>query len=105
SEGLQGPEWKMLSSKELGIRSSMIPKPTRTVLNELRKKGCWTYLPKFLPFYLSFLFFSLNDLDNMIMFVGEIVLVGTSPLTGYHLAAYFVSQGFRRRDKRSNMLL
>ncbi|CAD5180764.1 unnamed protein product [Musa acuminata subsp. malaccensis] len=41
SEGFQGSEWKMLSSKELGIRSSMIPKPTRTVLNELRKKGCY----------------------------------------------------------------
>ncbi|XP_064954112.1 uncharacterized protein LOC135615510 isoform X2 [Musa acuminata AAA Group] len=44
SEGFQGSEWKMLSSKELGIRSSMIPKPTRTVLNELRKKGYDVYL-------------------------------------------------------------
>lgn len=38
------PEWKKLSSKGLGIRTSMIGKPTRLVLNGLRKKGYQVYL-------------------------------------------------------------
>ncbi|GMP57468.1 hypothetical protein CsSME_00021552 [Camellia sinensis var. sinensis] len=38
------PEWKKLSSKDLGIRTSMIGKPTRLVLNGLRKKGYQVYL-------------------------------------------------------------
>ncbi|KAL3511493.1 hypothetical protein ACH5RR_030894 [Cinchona calisaya] len=33
------PEWKKLSSRELGIQNSMIARPTRLVLNCLRKKG------------------------------------------------------------------
>lgn len=33
------PEWKRLSSKDLGISTSMIAKPTRIVLNNLKKKG------------------------------------------------------------------
>lgn len=41
---MEGPDWKKLSSKELGIRTSMIAKPTRTVLNALRKKGYDVYL-------------------------------------------------------------
>lgn len=36
---LKAPEWKMLNSKDLGLTSSSISKPTRLVLNELRKKG------------------------------------------------------------------
>lgn len=32
-------EWKRLSSKELGISDSMISKPTRIVLNGLKRKG------------------------------------------------------------------
>ncbi|MCD9561073.1 hypothetical protein HAX54_020030, partial [Datura stramonium] len=32
------PKWKKLSSEELGIRTSMIAKPTRLVLNGLKKK-------------------------------------------------------------------
>ncbi|OAY67487.1 Poly(A) polymerase I [Ananas comosus] len=43
-EGSEGPEWKMLSSKELGIRTSMISKPTKSVLNRLRTKGYDVYL-------------------------------------------------------------
>lgn len=35
----RAPRWKKLSSVELGIRSSMISKPTRVVLNALKKKG------------------------------------------------------------------
>lgn len=35
------PEWKKLNSKELGISTSMIAKPTKIVLNGLRKKGNW----------------------------------------------------------------
>lgn len=38
------PEWKKLGSKDLGIRTSMIGKPTRLVLNGLRKKGYQVYL-------------------------------------------------------------
>ncbi|XP_077212165.1 uncharacterized protein LOC143847272 [Tasmannia lanceolata] len=38
------PEWKKLSSKDLGITTSMISKPTRLVLNGLRKKGYQVYL-------------------------------------------------------------
>ncbi|XAR48233.1 Polynucleotide adenylyltransferase [Bertholletia excelsa] len=38
------PEWKQLSSKDLGIKTSMIAKPTRLVLNGLRKKGYEVYL-------------------------------------------------------------
>lgn len=33
------PEWKKLNSKELGISTSMIDRPTRKVLNGLKKKG------------------------------------------------------------------
>lgn len=38
------PEWKRLSSKDLGISTSMIAKPTRLVLNNLKKKGFDVYL-------------------------------------------------------------
>ncbi|KAA8532215.1 hypothetical protein F0562_032260 [Nyssa sinensis] len=38
------PQWKKLDSKDLGIRTSMIAKPTRLVLNGLRKKGYDVYL-------------------------------------------------------------
>ncbi|XP_060197024.1 uncharacterized protein LOC132626235 [Lycium barbarum] len=38
------PKWKKLSSEELGIRTSMIAKPTRLVLNGLKKKGFEVYL-------------------------------------------------------------
>ncbi|RVW78034.1 Poly(A) polymerase I [Vitis vinifera] len=34
----KAPEWKKLNSKDLGIRTSMIAKPTRYVLNGLKKK-------------------------------------------------------------------
>lgn len=37
-------EWKRLSSKELGISNSMIAKPTRIVLNGLKRKGFEVYL-------------------------------------------------------------
>ncbi|CAK7336072.1 unnamed protein product [Dovyalis caffra] len=37
-------EWKRLDAKELGISNSMISKPTRVVLNGLRKKGYEVYL-------------------------------------------------------------
>lgn len=33
------PEWKKLNAKDLGISTSMIDKPTRKVLNGLKKKG------------------------------------------------------------------
>ncbi|WMV07505.1 hypothetical protein MTR67_000890 [Solanum verrucosum] len=38
------PKWKKLSSEELGISTSMIAKPTRLVLNGLKKKGFEVYL-------------------------------------------------------------
>ncbi|XP_068666937.1 uncharacterized protein [Aristolochia californica] len=38
------PQWKKLSSKELGITTSMIEKATRIVLNGLKKKGYEVYL-------------------------------------------------------------
>ncbi|GAB4833488.1 hypothetical protein Ancab_031732 [Ancistrocladus abbreviatus] len=38
------PEWKKLSSKELGLRTSMIARSTRVVLNGLRKNGYEVYL-------------------------------------------------------------
>ncbi|CAH2044218.1 unnamed protein product [Thlaspi arvense] len=37
-------EWKQLNSKDLGISSSMIAKPTRQVLNVLKRKGHDVYL-------------------------------------------------------------
>ncbi|XP_042500682.1 uncharacterized protein LOC122078662 [Macadamia integrifolia] len=40
----KAPEWKKLSSKDLGITTSMIAKPIRLVLNGLRKKGYEVYL-------------------------------------------------------------
>ncbi|XP_010929642.1 uncharacterized protein [Elaeis guineensis] len=43
-EGVKGPAWKKMSSKDLGIKTSMIAKPTRSVLNALRKKGYDVYL-------------------------------------------------------------
>ncbi|XP_039124003.1 poly(A) polymerase I-like isoform X1 [Dioscorea cayenensis subsp. rotundata] len=43
-EGRGWPEWKMMSSKELGIKASMITKPTKLVLDELKKKGYDVYL-------------------------------------------------------------
>ncbi|KAI8024339.1 Poly(A) polymerase I [Camellia lanceoleosa] len=44
NDDCNAPEWKKLSSKGLGIRTSMIGKPTRLVLNGLRKKGYQVYL-------------------------------------------------------------
>ncbi|XP_031490546.1 uncharacterized protein LOC116257721 isoform X2 [Nymphaea colorata] len=44
SGGVSAPVWKKLSTKELGVRTSMIAKPTRVVLNQLRKKGYEVYL-------------------------------------------------------------
>ncbi|XP_024929047.3 uncharacterized protein LOC107417975 isoform X3 [Ziziphus jujuba] len=38
------PEWKKLNSKELGISTSKITRPTRKVLNVLRQKGYQVYL-------------------------------------------------------------
>ncbi|CAE6075544.1 unnamed protein product [Arabidopsis arenosa] len=40
----KAPEWKKLNSKDLGITSSMISKPTRLVLNGLKSKGYDVYL-------------------------------------------------------------
>ncbi|XP_057466453.1 uncharacterized protein LOC130755899 isoform X1 [Actinidia eriantha] len=40
----KGPKWKKLSSKDLGISNSMIAKPTRVVLNGLKRKGFEVYL-------------------------------------------------------------
>ncbi|GFZ08028.1 tRNA nucleotidyltransferase/polyA polymerase family protein [Actinidia rufa] len=40
----KGPKWKKLSSKDLGINNSMIAKPTRVVLNGLKRKGFEVYL-------------------------------------------------------------
>ncbi|KAM7274257.1 hypothetical protein ACFE04_028921 [Oxalis oulophora] len=37
-------KWKKLNSKDLGISTSMITKPTRVVLNGLKKKGYEVYL-------------------------------------------------------------
>ncbi|CAL5373111.1 unnamed protein product [Camellia sinensis] len=42
--GCNASEWKRLSSKELGISNSMIAKPTRIVLNGLKRKGFEVYL-------------------------------------------------------------
>ncbi|EOA20390.1 hypothetical protein CARUB_v10000701mg [Capsella rubella] len=44
SVGTRDCEWKQLSSKDLGISSSMIAKPTRKVLNGLKNKGHDVYL-------------------------------------------------------------
>ncbi|TXG54440.1 hypothetical protein EZV62_019696 [Acer yangbiense] len=38
------PEWKKLNAKDLGISTSMIDRPTRKVLNGLKKKGCSPHL-------------------------------------------------------------
>lgn len=38
------PEWKKLNSKELGISTSMIAKPTKKVLNGLKQRGYEVYL-------------------------------------------------------------
>ena len=35
------PEWKKLNAKDLGVSTSMIDKPTRKVLNGLKKKGVY----------------------------------------------------------------
>ncbi|XP_052175888.1 uncharacterized protein LOC127790412 isoform X2 [Diospyros lotus] len=42
--GSKSVEWKKLSSKDLGISNSMITKPTRVVLNGLKRKGFDVYL-------------------------------------------------------------
>ncbi|XP_059656573.1 uncharacterized protein LOC132303354 isoform X2 [Cornus florida] len=44
NDDCKAPEWKKLSSKDLGIRTSMIGKPTKLVLNGLRKRGYEVYL-------------------------------------------------------------
>ena len=41
----KGHQWKKLSSEELGISTKLISKPTKTVLNGLRRTG---YLVSFL---------------------------------------------------------
>ncbi|KAJ6414795.1 hypothetical protein OIU84_003751 [Salix udensis] len=40
----KAPEWKKLDAEELGISNSMISKPTRVVLNGLKRKGYEVYL-------------------------------------------------------------
>ncbi|XP_075656590.1 uncharacterized protein LOC142626771 isoform X1 [Castanea sativa] len=40
----KGHQWKKLSSEELGISTKLISKPTKTVLNGLRRKGYEVYL-------------------------------------------------------------
>nr|GLL35999.1 uncharacterized protein LOC104102017 isoform X2 [Ipomoea trifida] len=42
--GTKALEWKRFNSKDLGIRTSAITKPTRVVLNSLKKKGFDVYL-------------------------------------------------------------
>ncbi|CAN1317981.1 Poly(A) polymerase I [Linum perenne] len=42
--GENSPAWKKLNSMELGISTSMISKPTRKVLNVLKKRGFEVYL-------------------------------------------------------------
>ncbi|KAL3374221.1 hypothetical protein AABB24_005935 [Solanum stoloniferum] len=42
--GKEPAEWKRFNSKELGISSSMIARPTRVVLNGLKSKGFEVYL-------------------------------------------------------------
>ncbi|XP_048500436.1 uncharacterized protein LOC104893895 isoform X2 [Beta vulgaris subsp. vulgaris] len=42
--GLKAREWKKISSKELGISTSLISEPTRVVLKRLKKKGYEVYL-------------------------------------------------------------
>ncbi|XAR67853.1 Polynucleotide adenylyltransferase [Bertholletia excelsa] len=42
--GSEAPEWKKMSSTDLGISNSMIAKPTRMVLNGLKRKGFDAYL-------------------------------------------------------------
>ncbi|KAJ4866495.1 Polynucleotide adenylyltransferase family protein [Raphanus sativus] len=44
ADGTRDCEWKQVNSKDLGITSSMIDKPTRQVLNGLRRKGHDVYL-------------------------------------------------------------
>ncbi|XP_048445684.1 poly(A) polymerase I isoform X3 [Pyrus x bretschneideri] len=43
-EDAKAPAWKKLNSTELGITTSMIDKPTRKVLNGLKRKGYDVYL-------------------------------------------------------------
>ncbi|KAM2105950.1 hypothetical protein ACFX1R_016399 [Malus domestica] len=43
-KNVKAPVWKKLNSKELGITTSMIDKPTRKVLNGLKRKGYEVYL-------------------------------------------------------------
>lgn len=43
-EDLNAKEWKKLTAKELGIKPSMIAKPTRVVLQGLKEKGYEVYL-------------------------------------------------------------
>lgn len=38
-ENFNAKEWKKLTAKELGLRTSMIAKPTRAVLRGLKEKG------------------------------------------------------------------
>lgn len=40
----KAPEWKKWSSKDLGISTSKISRPTRVVLNGLRKKGMYWFI-------------------------------------------------------------
>lgn len=40
--GCKASEWKKLKSKDLGISNSRIPRPTRNVLNILKKQGKYT---------------------------------------------------------------
>ncbi|KDP22554.1 hypothetical protein JCGZ_26385 [Jatropha curcas] len=40
----KGPDWKKLNSKDLGISTSMIARPTRNVLNVLKQRGHEVYL-------------------------------------------------------------
>lgn len=38
-DGNKAPVWKRFTSKELGINNKFIPRPTRVVLDGLKRKG------------------------------------------------------------------
>ncbi|KAK6922462.1 Poly A polymerase, head domain, partial [Dillenia turbinata] len=72
-------EWKMLNSKDLGISSSEIAKPTRLVLKELKKKGIpCSYFTTFSGPHLLFVLFHVPPYPFLCRkFLGyEVFLVG-----------------------------
>lgn len=64
-EDFNAKEWKKLTAKELGIKPSMIAKPTRVVLQGLKEKGIERFAR------LSFIFYGKERIKDVVVIYND----------------------------------